>query len=229
MNVSRPDVDFTWLTVLPGLQRVHSAQAEGEDHDATLAIFGGIDVHDFGGGTDRTGNAPEDRWPGSRIGDADARLSAYLNDHHAGSAAAIQLANRCRERHRDSDLGRHLRDLVDEIEDDQHVLAEVMTAVGAQANPVKRAGALGAEILTRLKQWVPILGSGSGVASVEEMELLTLGVEGKQLLWRLLGELSGSDERLQGFDFTALAERAQVQQDGLEPFRARLGMATFGR
>jgi hypothetical protein len=184
-------------------------------------------VQDSGGSADRTNEAAEDRGAGPRGLDSDARLSAYLNDHLAGSAAAIQLANRCREQQRDSELGRYLRDLVGEIEEDRHMLERVMTAVGAQNNPVKRAGALGVELLTRLKSYVPVLGSGSAVARLEEIELLSLGVEGKQLLWRLLGELSRSDERLQGFDFTVLEKRAQMQRDGLEPFRKRLGMAAF--
>lgn len=189
--------------------------------------LGGIDVRDFGRGTDRTSDAPEDRGAGARDPDSDAKLSAYLNDHLAGSAAAIQLANRCREQHRDSELGRYLRELVGEIEEDRRVLAQVMTAVGAQTNPVKQAGALGVELLTRLKSYVPVLGSGSTVARLEEIELLSLGVEGKQLLWRLLGVLSGSDERLQRFDFTMLEKRAQMQRDGLEPFRTGLGKAAF--
>jgi hypothetical protein len=191
--------------------------------------LGGIDVRDSGKGIDPTRNAPEDRRAGSRDPDSDAKLSAYLNDHFAGSAAAVQLANRCREQHRNSDLGRYLGILVREIQQDRHVLAQVMTAVGARTNPVKQAGALGAELLTRLKSQVPVLGSGSTVARLEEIELLSLGVEGKQLLWRLLDELSSSDERLQGFDFPALEKRAQVQRDGLEPFRTRLGATAFGR
>lgn len=186
-------------------------------------------MRDSGKGMDPTGNASEDRRASSRNPDSDAKLSAYLNDHLAGSAAAIQLANRSREQHRNSDLGRYLEVLAREIEEDRHVLAQVMTAVGVRTNPVKQAGALGAELLTRLKSWVPVLGSGSTVAHLEEIELLSLGVEGKQLLWRLLDELSSSDERLQEFDFQALEKRAQVQRDGLEPFRTRLGATAFGR
>lgn len=191
--------------------------------------MGGIELRDSGKRIDRTGNAPEYRGAGSRDPDSDAKLSAYLNDHLAGSAAAMQLANRCREQHRNSDLGRYLGVLLDEIQEDRHVLAQVMTAVGARTNPVKQAGALGAELLTRLKSQVPLLGSGSTVARLEEIELLSLGVEGKQLLWRLLDELSSSEERLQAFDFPALEKRAQVQRDGLEPFRTRLGATAFGR
>ena len=164
--------------------------------------------------------------PGS---DADPALGAYLNDHLAGSAAGVQLARRCSEAHGDSGLGRYLAELVGEIEEDRRVLERVMTHVGAEPNLVKQAGALGAEFLTRLKHLTPLLGSGSNVARLEEIELLSLGIEGKRLLWGLLNELAGSDDRLQGFDFTALGERARTQRDGLEPFRIELGVEVRSR
>ena len=165
----------------------------------------------------------------SPVLDADAALSAYLNDHLAGSAAGLRLAKRCSEAHRGSDLGRHLGDLVGGIEEDRRVLERVMTRVDAQSNPVKQVGALGAEFVTRLKHLTPLLGSGSTVARFEEIELLSLGIEGKRLLWGLLKELATSDDRLREFDFTALEESARTQREGLESFRIALGMAACGR
>lgn len=181
------------------------------------------------GDAERTSPAPEEGGSDSRVVDADPALSAYLNDHLAGSAAGVQLAKRCREAHGGSDLGQYLGNLVGEIEEDRRVLERVMTRVGAQSNPVKQAGALGAEFLTRLKHLTPVLGSGSTVARLEEIELLSLGIEGKRLLWGLLNELSSSDDRLREFDFTALGEGARTQRDGLEPFRIALGIAACGR
>jgi hypothetical protein len=177
----------------------------------------------------RTSLVPEEGVSESPVLDADRALSVYLNDHLAGSAAGVQLAKRCREAHGDSDLGRYLEGLVGQIEEDRRVLERVMTRVGAQSNLVKQAGALGAEVLARLKHLTPVLGAGSTVARLEEIELLSLGIEGKRLLWGLLNELSGSDDRLREFDFTALGEGARTQRDGLEPFRIALGMAACGR
>lgn len=177
----------------------------------------------------RTSPIPEEGGSDSRVLDTDQALSVYLNDHLAGSAAGVQLAKRCREAHGGSDLGQYLGDLVVEIEEDRRVLERVMTRVGAQPNPVKQAGALGAEVLARLKHLTTVLGSGSTVARLEEIELLSLGIEGKRLLWGLLNELSSSDDRLREFDFTALGEGARTQRDGLEPFRIALGTAACGR
>ena len=159
----------------------------------------------------------------------DAALSAYLDDHLAGSAAGVQLAKRCRDVHEGSDLGQYLAGLVGEIEEDRRVLEGVMTRVGARSSTVKQAGALGAEFLTRLKHLTPILGTGSAVARLEEIELLSLGIEGKRLLWEVLDELSHSDDRLREFDFTTLGQSARAQRDGLEPFRIALGIAACDR
>ncbi len=165
----------------------------------------------------------------SREADADTALSVYLNDHLAGSAAGVRLAKRCGEAHRGTDLGLYLATLVGEIEEDRRVLERVMSSLGVRSNPVKQAGALGAETLARLKHLTPVLGSGPSVAPLEEIELLSLGIEGKRLLWGLLHELSGSDDRLQEFDFAALGEGARMQRRGLEPFRIALGVAACGR
>jgi hypothetical protein len=157
------------------------------------------------------------------------RLDPYLNDHLAGSVAAVRLAERFRDREPDTELGRLLSELIVEIEEDRDVLLDVMERVGASRNPVKRAGALGAELLTSLRGRVPMLGAGSAeVARLEEIELLTLGIEGKRLLWKALGRLARSDARLEGFDFTGLAKRAKAQRDRLEPFRLKLARDAFG-
>jgi hypothetical protein len=187
----------------------------------------GIGVREPGDaeGTDRV---PEGA-PDSSALDANPALSAYLNDHLAGAAAGVQLAKRCMEAHEGTELGRYVGDLVGHIEEDRRVLERVMARVGARSNPVKQAGALGAELLTRLKHLTPVLGPGSSVARLEEIELLSLGIEGKRLLWCLLDELSRSDHRLRDFDFARLEEGARTQRDGLEAFRIALGIAACGR
>ena len=62
----------------------------------------------------------------------------------------------------------------------------------------------------------------SKVALLEDVEVLSLGIEGKRLLWAALGAAAASHEPLREFDFDALQARAQEQRDRLEPFRLRL-------
>jgi hypothetical protein len=158
----------------------------------------------------------------------DDRLHVYLNDHLAGSAAAIQLASRRADEHEGTELGTHLRELVAEIETDRRTLERVMEAVGASPNRIKQGAAIGAELVTRLKHLVPVVGSGSReTALLEDLELLSLGIEGKRLLWLALASRAARDDRLAEFAFAELEERAARQRDGLERFRLEAAAAAF--
>ena len=155
-------------------------------------------------------------------------LDGYLNDHLAGAAAAIKLVERCRAREPDTDLGHVLQALLGEIEEDRGVLRRVIGALGGSANPLKRAGAVGVERLGSLRMSLPVFGPGSArAARLEEIEMLSLGVEGKRLLWRALGELASSHGPLLGFDFVELERRAASQRERLERFRLELAAAAF--
>ena len=154
----------------------------------------------------------------------------YLNDHLAGASAALQHVDRMRAREPESELGHVLEALRVEIEEDRTVLERVIGALGGSPNPVKRAGALGVEMLANLRMQMPVLGAGSADATrLEEFEVLSLGIEGKRLLWRALAEVRKAEPRLTTFDFAALEGRAQDQRDRLERFRLRFASEALGR
>lgn len=90
---------------------------------------------------------------------------------------------------------------------------------------VKPAGAWLAEKLGRLKLNGRLHGY-SPLSRVVELEGLCAGVAGKRMLWRALGSTYGS--RLQGFDFDALAVRAEAQQQRLEACRLDAVLIAFG-
>lgn len=147
-------------------------------------------------------------------------LDGYLNDHLAGAAAAIQLAERCRAREPETALGQVLHGLIGEIRQDRATLERVVRALGGQPNLVKRTGARGVELLANLRMWLPVVGTGRSEASrLEEIEVLSLGVEGKRMMWGALAALSSSG--LEGFDFAALQRRASDQRDRLQPFHVQ--------
>jgi hypothetical protein len=155
-------------------------------------------------------------------------LSAYLNDHLAGSVAALQLIHRRRAREGDSDLGEALARIAEEIEEDRATLERVMDEVGVATNAAKQLGARGADLLMRVKQTLPALGVGSPeVALLEDLELLSLGIEGKALLWQALRSLAGTEREIGGFDFEALESRARDQRARLEPFRREAAGRAF--
>jgi hypothetical protein len=75
---------------------------------------------------------------------------------------------------------------------------------------------------------LPVLGPGSSEAArLEELEVLSLGIEGKRMLWNVLGTLASSDGRLVGFDFAGLEGRAESQRRRLEPSRLELAAAAL--
>jgi hypothetical protein len=156
-------------------------------------------------------------------------LLGYLNDHLAGAAAGIQLAERCRDRDPGSELGLVLQGLVLEIKSDRDVLERVIQVLGGSPHRLKRGVALGAERLGSLRMWLPMIGPGSDdTARLEEVEVISLGIEGKRLMWAALAQLSSTDARLSGFPFPELKQRAKTQRDRLERFRLRLATEALG-
>jgi hypothetical protein len=147
-------------------------------------------------------------------------LATYLNDHLAGSTAGLELARRARGSNEGTPLGDFLAELTAEIEEDRETLGAVLDAVGAGRDRVKVTAAWIGEKAGRLKLNGRLLGY-SPLSGLVELEGLTLGVTGKLGLWRLLGELG--DPRLAGFDFDALAARAERQQAELEQRRLEAG------
>jgi hypothetical protein len=163
----------------------------------------------------------------NKQGIATNAVEGYVSDHLAGAAAAIQLAERCRARNPASELGYELQGLLAEIEEDLRVLERVLRAAGGSPKPIKRASALGVELLANLRMSLPVVGTGSAkVARLEEIETLCLGIEGKRLLWRALASAGGGDGRAD-FDFEHLERRAEAQRDRLERFRLQVASTAF--
>lgn len=145
------------------------------------------------------------------------RLAIYLNDHLAGAVAAVELARRSAGSNRGTPLGDDLQRLASELEADRRSLQDMMSRLGVRVDPAKVTLAWIAEKLGRFKlngSWV----SYSPLSRVEELELLSLGVEGKLLLWKALAhhfENSGAARP----DLEALMRRARSQRRRLERHR----------
>lgn len=156
---------------------------------------------------------------------SDSFLPIYLNDHLAGSVVGIELARRIRSSNEGTPLGAALAELCAEIEADQDTLREAMGRLGVSASRVKPAAAWLAERLGRLKLNGQLRGY-SPLSRVLELEGLEAGVHAKLLLWRGLGRVYGT--RLEGFDFEALAARAESQRERIEDQRLEAVTTAFG-
>ncbi|HEY2771466.1 MAG TPA: hypothetical protein VGI87_12905 [Solirubrobacteraceae bacterium] len=145
-------------------------------------------------------------------------LSIYLNDHLAGATLGRELSRRAAGSNRGSSYGPFLENLAREVHEDRETLLEVMRTLDVGVDRLKVAGAWGAEKLGRLKPNGRLTGY-SPLSRVVELEGLTLGVRGKLAMWRALELVQSEHPALHGFDFAALAARAERQQEGLEEQR----------
>jgi hypothetical protein len=146
--------------------------------------------------------------------DADRFLAIYLNDHLAGATLGVELARRLRSSNQgDSEFGQPLARICSEIEADRETLERLMERLGVSRDPLKPVLAKVAERLGRLKLNGRIRGY-SPLSRVLELEVLSGFVGGKMQLWNALEQSFG--ESLDGFDFHALAARADSQGQRLE-------------
>jgi hypothetical protein len=142
-------------------------------------------------------------------------LRAYLNDHLAGSTAAIDLIAKMRSNNAGTEFGAFLDALYEDIQADRTVLEQVMETLGVTSDTVKQAGGWIVEKLSRVMLDARVTGS-EDLSRLMETEALSLGIEGKIAGWRALEQLPQSDL---GVDLDALIERARDQRSRLEPFR----------
>ena len=153
-------------------------------------------------------------------------LAVYLNDHLAGATLGLELLRRTARENEDSALGSFLANvLLPEIEEDRRTLQRLMGQFGIAPSRPKMAAAWLAEKLARLKLNGE-LRRYSPLSRLVELEGLAVGIEGKRALWLALGaaRLGG----LSGFDFQALAERAEFQRSRLEEHRLAAATAALG-
>lgn len=143
-------------------------------------------------------------------------LDIYLNDHLAAATGAAELARRSARANRGTGCGVMLAGLAEEIEQDRRTLAELMQALDVGIDRLKQAAGWSAEKLGRFKLNGQILGY-SPLSRLLELEVLALGVTGKQALWRTLQQLERPE--LARFDLEHLISRAQDQLQRLEAER----------
>lgn len=162
---------------------------------------------------------------GDRAMKSTETLNAYLNDHLAGSDAALELLSRLTETAEQDHSRAAFASLRAEVEQDQRVLEDLIARVGGGESKMKRALGWLAEKAARVK-----LGSaepGGSFALFESLEVLALGIQGKRSLWRALSILGDAEPALAGIDFDALLRRAEIQHDEVERWRLALARAAL--
>jgi hypothetical protein len=140
-------------------------------------------------------------------------LPIYLNDHLAGSTGGLELVKRAAGEHEGTALGTFLGELRDEIAEDRQVLEELMDQLDVGHDKAKVAVAWAAEKAGRLKLNGEFRGR-SPLTPLIELEALSMGIEGKRLMWLALGEVE--DLPLPRERLAELVVRAEHQREGVE-------------
>ncbi|MFC4002659.1 hypothetical protein ACFS2C_04105 [Prauserella oleivorans] len=153
-------------------------------------------------------------------------LGIYLKDQLALGVLWRELARRAERNNRGSQAGEALARVAMGIAEDVDTFRTIMRRLGVRPNPAKTAGAVAAERLGRLKL-NGRLRTYSMLSRFVELEILTMGIQGKKQLWTTLRDLAGLATRLPDIDFDHLIARAERQRAELEPFRTSVGTQAF--
>jgi hypothetical protein len=147
---------------------------------------------------------------------ANTSLATYLQDHLAGSAAAVEILEGLRDAHAGASLGRFASDLLGEIQRDRATLEALAGRLGGASSTLKETAAwLGAK-LSRFKLGHEM---SEPLGALEALEVVALGILGKRALWDALKTLDSTDARLSGLDLAHLTERALSQHARVEERR----------
>lgn len=152
-------------------------------------------------------------------------LTAYLNDHLAGSVAAIELMDDLIKASEEDLLKQFFADLKREIESDQKILEQLIKRADEDEKTSRKVAAWLSEKVARMK--FKVAGdSFGGLGLVQALEMLGLGIRGKELLWRALS--NSNSPILRDLDLAQLEQRAIEQQERVEEKRIEAAKAAFG-
>jgi hypothetical protein len=153
-------------------------------------------------------------------------LATYLNDHLAGSVAALDLLDNLLE-HNPAAGRDTLVEVRSEIQQDQQVLRDILDRFGSRESTARKVAAWLSEKLGQAKLSLDDSGAGD-LRALEALEALGLGIQGKLSLWRALAAVAGRIPALGSLDFPDLQRRAERQFERVEELRLRAAQVALG-
>ncbi|MFC5291071.1 hypothetical protein ACFPM7_28815 [Actinokineospora guangxiensis] len=154
-------------------------------------------------------------------------LSIYLEDHHALLGAVLARAGRLVASDSHLPGGTALREIRDVLTDDREALRALMDTLGSTPSAAKSLLAGVAERLGRLKPNGRLL-ERSPLSRVVELDALRAAVQDDAALWRVLGAIAETDDRISAADAAARTSRAQRQAQTVERLRVAAAVAALG-
>jgi hypothetical protein len=148
-------------------------------------------------------------------------LSTYLEDHLAGATAGVALARRAARHSDGARAGQTLSQVARDVEADRETLKRLMSELGVRGSIVKNTSAWASERISRLKPNGRLRGDPR-LQRLHELEVLSLGIAGKQDLWEALRVVPEATTFAQ-IDLAELQARARDQRERVE--RERMAAA----
>lgn len=158
---------------------------------------------------------------------ADQHIAAYLNDHLAGSVTAIELLEYLEKTFTGTATGRFAAELRADILADRRELEALMARLHVEVRSPRKAATWVAEKLTEVKLRLDDA-SGGALHRLEALEAVSVGIEGKRLLWRALAAAAEGTPGLRGTDYGRLEQRAEDQRQRVEAFRLEAAREALG-
>ncbi|MGM0929216.1 MAG: hypothetical protein ACQEXN_05865 [Actinomycetota bacterium] len=142
-------------------------------------------------------------------------IASYLDYHLLGSAAGVALFDAVRQAWAGTPQEAEFRKLRQEVAAERKELKALHRGFGHGRNKLKRLGAMGGAVISRVNPLNPTRASG-GVGTQLELESLLSALRGKQCMWQVLAALAPMDPRLDALRFQELEAQAVAQQKRVE-------------
>jgi hypothetical protein len=154
------------------------------------------------------------------------QLGTYINDHLAGSVAALELLDDLIAHPVGPDEPEFFIRLRDELTEEQDTLRGLLRELGEGESTLRKAAGWLAEKVATLKlQWDD---SGDGaLRRFEALEALALGIFGKLSFWRALAAVASAEPAVLVLDLPRLARQAEAQHSAVEARRVAAAVMAF--
>lgn len=157
---------------------------------------------------------------------ANDHLGTYLNNHLAGSAAALQLMEHLRDAQVNPAATQAIAELRESVGEEVQVLEGLIERLDFMESRPRQATAWVGSKLGALKLWLDDA-DGGPFWLLEGLEGLAVALAGKHALWQALQTSSESVPELRGLDYGDLIERTETQRQLVEQLRLDAARVAF--
>jgi len=163
-------------------------------------------------------------WPARRTSSSTRKREAlveYLREHLSLSEIAVRMTRRLAESQPEPADRLLYGRITQEFEEDRGIVRSLLARLGASDRSLQRAAGAAAGVAVKR-----ISGGEPGELSLfRTLEALSVGIQGKRCMWRVLQELPISP--VHGTDFVELEAKALRQWEAIEDRRRAAGRLTF--